>query len=326
MATLILIFVLVRLVLGVVARTVSEPDDEPRAHRGSMPTSVSIALLVWAIVPLKCLQWFGEVLRGEWATLPWLLAGLTALFPWALARRVLIPAGLCRAAYMVTRLSNWVWRGDGPGGATLAAAWALAHRKKTPPQTVAWVTAKRDANRPLRGGGILASALLADLRDDRDGMLELTRSVLLLADDPRHRAARRLAAQWLAAHAAAQGDWVEVAAVTRRVRGLSGAARLLARIAAAHLHGVSGARARAQLWATWLLAPRRVQTWGWVRAALRAEPSGEVPSNGAPDATRADSEDVPPTPEPSAAHPVAGAPSDTDSAGAVDPTTVALVG
>ncbi|MBL4689066.1 MAG: hypothetical protein JKY37_31025, partial [Nannocystaceae bacterium] len=213
MPVVLLVAVLARLVLGALSR--GAQGDGAQARKSTVPTSVSFAVLVWAIVPLKCVFWVTAIHGGEVGALPWLMGGLLVLFPWALAHRVLVPLGLWRSAYVVTHLSCWVWRGDTRGGALLAGVWALAHgRGRVSPKATAWLLARREACKPTRGGSILASALLSEIRDDRDGMLALTRSVLLLADDPRHQAARALAAQWLAAEAVARGDWSEAASVT----------------------------------------------------------------------------------------------------------------
>lgn len=266
---LLLIAALIRLILGVLAMSASAAGDKA-GHATSPPQGVYWAVLVWAVVPICCVVWCLGAFDGDLSRVPWLVAGLLVLFPWWATRRVFIPLGMWRTAYAVTRLSAYWWRGDTEGGATMAAAWALLHGRGRPnAAAVTWILARRDAQQPLRGGGLLATALIADLRDDREGMLALTRSVLHLAPDPRHFGARAIATQWLAADAASRGDWPAVEALTQAVRPLNAEARLLGFIARGQRHGVRGALAKGRLMAAWLLAPHRWQTWAVVAQTMR---------------------------------------------------------
>lgn len=88
---------------------------------------------------------------------------LAVLFSWATVRWVLIPIGLVRPAYWLTLLGDLSFRPDREGGAALAAAWALLRARKADADTALWVHARIDACPQLRGGGVLAGALLSSM-------------------------------------------------------------------------------------------------------------------------------------------------------------------
>ena len=275
MLGLVLLLAIVRMLMQSLALTSHDASDEARGRVSTPPGSSSFALLVWIFVPLKCLLWARALLDGDLSTLPWLAGGLVVLFPWWIVSRILVPLGRWRAAWALTHLAAWTWRGDRGGGALVAGAWTLVLRqargRRPDPKAVSWLVGRRDELRPLRGGGILGSALLAELRDDREGMLELTESVLMLSPDARHAGARGLAAQWLAAWAAERGDWDEVLAVTRRVRNVPAGARLLHLLARARVGRDERPVGKVVLLSAWLLAPGRRRTWAWVRATWAAK-------------------------------------------------------
>lgn len=275
MLGLVLLLAIVRMLMQSLALTSHDASDEARGRVSTPPGSSSFALLVWIVLPLKCLLWARALLDGDLSTLPWLAGGLVVLFPWWIVSRVLVPLGRWRAAWALTHLAAWTWRGDRGGGALVAGVGALVQRQarghKPDPKAVSWLVSRRDKLRPLRGGGILGSALLAELRDDREGMLELTESVLMLSPDARHAGSRGLAAQWLAAWAAERGDWDEVLAVTRRVRNVPAGARLLHLLARARVGKDERPVGKLAMISAWLLAPGRRRTWAWVRATWAAK-------------------------------------------------------
>ncbi|WP_052552112.1 hypothetical protein, partial [Enhygromyxa salina] len=71
------------------------------------------------------------------------LATAIVLFPWPIARHLLIPRGHVKLAWAVTRLSFWVWRRDVRGGALVAASWAAARQAQRgdppSPAQLAWI-------------------------------------------------------------------------------------------------------------------------------------------------------------------------------------------
>lgn len=269
-------------------------------HRGA-PGTVALAVLVWFVAMTLGVPAIGDVLAGDLGRLPMVALLLALLFPWWLATRVTIPLGLVRVSWLLGRLSFWTWRGDTRGGGVVAAAWALVRARAPSGRTSTWTVARRDALRPLRGGGIVATALLAERRGDRETMLMLVRSTLLLAPAAAHLAARSLAAQWLAADAAARGDWREVVRVGKAIRRQPSGLRLLVavgRVLVAPTHALGPGR-RLGLWLTWLGAPRRIATLPLLRLALDptpppagATPSVSDPQQGEQDEAIADAGDV----------------------------------
>lgn len=227
---------------------------------------------------------------------------LVTVAPWPVARGILIPLGLPRAAYRVASLSDWTWRLDRPGGAALAAAWALCRAGRRDDEALAWIEHKLEAGsgvglvaegitrHPLRGAGVCAAALLAALRGDLAGARALFESVATLDDRACPPEARRIATGWLAAEAAARGDWRAVRGFGVAGVGAGRDARLLAGVAARLLDDPAAPSAP-ELWLRWALAPRRRATLPLVRRALaaprgapRAEPEEpEVRAARAPD-------------------------------------------
>lgn len=153
------------------------------------------------------------VLVGAW----WLalLGALvtTVVMAWPLAQAIAIPMGWPRVAAALTRVSTHFGT-NRRGGALIAAAWAI-NRQRTPrPDDLAWVEARRDQTGRLGDCEVVAGALLAAARGDRDGARALLDSLTLL---PEHTpAARELAAEWLAADDAERGDWRRIVARSRR--------------------------------------------------------------------------------------------------------------
>lgn len=270
---LLLVLAALRVALGLLLHRADPSSGGPGAPPVAPSSSAWVAIGLWAIIPLKWLMWLAQLLGGDWSALPWLAAGLLVLFPGPIVQRLLVPAGWWRLASAVTHLSLWRWRGDVAGGALLASAQALTARPaRASGSALATLVKRRDQLDVLRGGGILASALMAELRGDHDTMLSLTRSVLWLNGEAVHTTARGLAAQWLAAEAAQRGDWSQVERLCRGVASLPPGARLLAAIADLQLSEAPGRRQRMRLLAAWLTAPHRRRTWPTVAAALRSRP------------------------------------------------------
>ncbi|WP_437778112.1 hypothetical protein [Sorangium sp. So ce1097] len=276
---LLALAVVVRAIVEVAARKAA-PGAPSRGAAGASRTPVTIVLVPIA-VPLA----IGLAAGQLWCAL--LLAPLAPLIaPWLVARHAIIPLGLPRAAYYVALLSDWTWRADRRGGAALAAAWALCRARRPDPAAEAWIserlegTGQRDGagrggdggaaavgTEPLRGAGVAAGAMLAAFRGDTEGARALFASVASLDERACPREARRIAAGWLAAEAAARGDW---AAVIERAADGGGRATALLGAAAARLLGEPAAPGALELWLRWLAAPRRRAALPLVRRALAA--------------------------------------------------------
>ncbi|MFV8756743.1 hypothetical protein ACNOYE_39875 [Nannocystaceae bacterium ST9] len=227
---------------------------------------------VWAIVLALILCFVGalfvlSIARGHVANLVPLALIVLLLFPWPITRAVLIPLGAWRAAWNLTQLAGWVWRGDVAGGQFVAGTWALLRRRVPEAGAIAWLSARRDELTTLEGAGVLGSALLADALGDREQARRLMRSVADFDDDHCPPITRHLANEWRIADAAARGDWTEVEQLGRSPQRRSRAARLLGAIAA-RLIGYPPVPGAFALIGLWLLAPSRVRHFGLLRRAL----------------------------------------------------------
>lgn len=175
------------------------------------------------------LWWVGVAavarLAGPWALVPLLPALLLALEPSALAVRAAV-RGRSRTAWWATRLSLVVWRKDRRGGAALMAARAELAAGRVP------VTP--EVQGPVSAGFVMAEALAASARGDREGARALVAAAGWFERRPTALAAVRQ--EWIGADLAARGRWDALAdltdaeASTPRLRALrAAAARLLDR-------------------------------------------------------------------------------------------------
>ena len=210
----------------------------------------------------------------------------------AAIRFVLVPAGFHRVAYQAALYSR-----PGPDAAAYAlcvAAWAS---RDGDGRAAAWVAAHRDARHPLGDAEIAATAFLAATRGDDATARELLRSLTMIVED--HPAVRELAGEWLACDAAERGAWSELCDhITAAGWPATPLGFLLEGVAARHT-GAAGAPSARELWARWLIAPRRRVTRALVVEALAATPPArrEPATTAEPDAP-----DATPLPSAVAAH------------------------
>lgn len=213
-----------------------------------VPTGVSLVLLgqVWALLPLVLLA-----------------------FPWVVSRVVLIPLGQVRLAYWLTFTSDVVFHADRRGGAAVAGAWALAMRSSLDEATVDWLAGKLEAERPLRGAGVLATGLLLAARGDREGARAMLETVEGIDERVCPPAIARIANGWLATDAAERGAWARVAELGETLRRGGRLAWLLSAIAQSlQLEPMSPGKLG--LWLRWALAPQRRATRPMVERAVAA--------------------------------------------------------
>ncbi|PRP99904.1 hypothetical protein [Enhygromyxa salina] len=243
------------------------------------------AWLVWFILgPVFMLEiglLIEAITTGDWGSalvaLGFTLATAIVLFPWPIARGLLIPGGRVKLAWAVTRLSFWVWRRDVRGGALVAASWALTRRAqrggRVSPQLLAWIE-RRMAATPvgevrwrLGGAGIVAAGLLAEGRGDRDQARQLLSSAGELSEPTWPRHAIALAWTWLCAEAVERGAWREVEFLARTAPIEASATKFLGAVAA-RLTGIAPLPSNLELRWRWLVAPRRIATAELLRRAL----------------------------------------------------------
>ena len=272
---------------GVLVAMLASSSGSKQQPQAPVSAGAVVAVLIWTILGPAWFYELGLVLetigRGAWGeaavALGFFLATSIVLFPWPIARRILIPLGQVRLAWAVTRLSFWAWRRDVRNGAVIAGAWAAIRRAQAgpdgslAPELLTWLEARRD--QPPRGtvrwrtggAGIVATGLLAEARGDRATARRLLSSALELAEPTRPPTAIELASAWLAAEAMERGAWREVEFLARtaplRTRRLLWFGGVAARVT-----GIAPLPSDAKLIALWLLAPGRVAGYPLLRRAL----------------------------------------------------------
>jgi hypothetical protein len=275
---------------GVIAALVAAARTTRQESPTPFAPEAALAVVLWILVgPVWMLQTTvlvdailrGELLEAMQAFAGWSLATVV-LFPWPIARLWLIPRGHPRLAWLVTRLSFWVWRRDVPGGALIAASWATARgaqRGVAPSaKTLGWIerrlsaTSTHSSRWTLGGAGIVAAGLLAEARHDRVQARRLIASAGELAEPTWPRAAIRLAWEWLSAEAMARGAWREVEFLARTAPVESRTLAFLGSVAA-RLTGVAPLPNDLLLQWRWFAAPRRFATRELLRRAVAAPAS-----------------------------------------------------
>lgn len=251
--------------------------------------------LVWFYLApdtLLIAAWF--VLAGLRIFLVPIFVMFVLLFPWPIARYVLIPLGQVRLAYWLTYTSDFTFRGDREGGAAVAGAWALARQRVRDGADTNWMIGKLAVAAPLRGAGAFASCLLLAALDDLEGAHALIEGVVRQGGPTCRRSVRRLACGWLSASSAGRGDWATVAELGRTLGQGGRAAWLLSGVAQVLLREPA-APGRVALWLRWMLAPRRRRTLSLLRRALAALGDPVLGPEEGPPAARAEAPvDVPP--------------------------------
>lgn len=221
--------------------------------------------LGWSVLVSACAAGLvaiaGAVTAALWAVGLWWLGVIAVLVlatPFAAApivRYALVPLGAARAAYYLGTLA---WNGRDPAAYGLCcAAWAFAHRPT--PAAEAWIARRRAARVPLGDGEIAATALLVAGRGDLDTARQLLRSLDSMVEV--HPAVRELAGEWLAVDAAARGAWRELADEAAAARWPATALTFLLEGIALRRVAAAGAPRGLELWARWIVAPRRRATW-----------------------------------------------------------------
>ena len=201
-----------------------------------------------------------------------------------LVRHVLVPLGAYRLAYYV----GWASRpGKDPTAYGLvAAAWAQAARPSGRGEV--WVAHKRDERIPLGDAEVITTALLAASRGDILTARLLMRSVLMMVED--HPMVRELAGEWVACDAVERGAWSELADDAAAARWPATPLTYFLEGVAARRLGTPNAPSVRELWARWLLAPKRRITGPLRDAAIPPLP----PSPSSSETQSADPVDVVP--------------------------------
>lgn len=248
----------------------------PRPLPRGRTWQTAIAVLGWTIVAPYSTYLAVANHRAAAAYVPGTVFLVTVLL-WPFARHVLAPLGLVRASYYVAYLA-WHRILDREGSALVAAAIALHRQAEPDPADVAWIEERIQKNAPMRGGGIVAAGAMAALRGDREAARALFESVRSLDTAVCSASMREIAAEWLAAEAAARGDWEKV--VELGAGGwLAGRTNALLASVGKRLLGHEDAPSRASLALQWLLAPRRMHTLEIVERALSVQDGAAPPGD-----------------------------------------------
>lgn len=229
-------------------------------------------VLLWSMLILATSLFGVGALVGVWWCVPFVVAGMVLLAPWAVTRHVLIPLGRPRAACRLAALAGWTWKRDCQGGGLVAGAWAIARQRTPDRDAMDWLAARRDRQPAFHASHALATGLLAAARGDLAGARRLLESVDEIGPQRSPRMVHALARDWLVADAAAQGDWPRVARLARGARASTRTTRLLGRVGARLAH-VPPAPAAWSVWLAWAVAPHRRHTLDLARQAVRAIPA-----------------------------------------------------
>jgi hypothetical protein len=229
------------------------------------------AVMMLATCGLLSLWLVGK--KGEmwWPLFAMVCMAIPLVHPWLVVRGLFIPLGLARAAVRVSRLGGHPWFRDPVGGAVLAGVLAALHRGKHDPALARWLRVRLAEDR-IGGAGIVALGLLAAESGDRETARVVLGSLDEIEPDICPPLARAIALDWLAADAARRGAWHELVDriaddpfPTRTTRFVGLCARRMV--------GESVDRGSI-LWA-WLMAPRRLATFGLVWSCLRERAAPE---------------------------------------------------
>lgn len=198
---------------------------------------------------------------------PWALSAAVFLFPWFLARRVAY-LGLAGPARILGRLALYTFSEDLKGGALLASALALAHRRTHDDKLAARIVEDLDeVPPPIRGASIAALGLVAASAGRAEEARDFFRSIGHFEKKITPRVARAIATEWLVADAARAGDWAEVGRLAQ-ARGPRSALVHFAGFAARRFEGGSRAPGDLALKIAWLLTPRHAKTRVLLQRAL----------------------------------------------------------
>lgn len=216
--------------------------------------------------------WFvGTVLSLTVALLligaPIVAALLLALAAWLivphwLIETLAIPRGWHRAAW---HLAGFDPRSDGATWPALVAARAAA-RAGAPTAAATWITSRLPER--LDGAGVVVHALLAHGAGDRADARRLLQSLAALPSPGVD--AERVASEWLALDAAERGAWREL--VDGIATWPATPLRYLLEAVALDRLGLPRAPGAARRWLRWLVAPARLATWRYLRAAPPTPP------------------------------------------------------
>ncbi len=251
-----LVIILVRVLLG---RNGSTQFEVRRSLR---------VLLVKLVVGVLFFAWVEGLTKQRLFVAPILIVYFA---PTLLLRGVFVPLGWPRVAYYFARVT-WPL-GFSDSDAVVACFYgAVALRGRSELSAIKKFETTLGAATKLDGAGLVSLGLLAAARGDMLRAIELFSVADTLHSRFISREARRVARDYLIAHAAERGAWQAVISLGLQRKPNLRWSYLLARTAQ-RLTRHSGAPSRVALYFWWLLAPRRRKTWPLVKRALGVHPA-----------------------------------------------------
>ena len=291
--------------VGLLAAMVAATGRARHRPKAPIPAGAVVAVIVWLVFgPALAfeLTLLAEALRagdlsGAAVALAWMLVTTLVLYPWPITRAILIPLGRVRLAWLLTRMSFWIWRGDVKGGAVVAATWAAVRQtRRGRPLSASQLqflearlaaSSSAEVRWRLGGAGIVAAGLLAEARGEREQARRLLLSAGELAEPTWPAQALLTAWSWLTSEAIERGAWRE-AEFLARTAPLPGRSTEFLGAVAARLTGIAPLPGDTVLQWRWLLAPNRMATRELLARALAAPRDATPPPDEAGQAEGSD--------------------------------------
>lgn len=180
-----------------------------------------------------------------------------------------LPLGLPRVAYWIVRLCKPVnFASDPHMGGMFYGALAMARHGCTPKE-LDWLNDKlvSQPKTDLNGTGVVTAGILAALKGYKQQARYLFRNADSRFGPYTPRSVKRVARNWLVADAVQHAEWLEVIRLGMRGKDSTLWSYTVARIAERYI-GQGQPRHDWQLWALWLIAPRRRLLLPILRRAL----------------------------------------------------------
>lgn len=238
----------------------------PRRHTHRFGYWGTLCAAVLLLVPFSICLW------NEVGIVPsavaWPLLVFAAVRPWGLIRAIVvrsIPWPVARALGVIAVPLRPMY------GASLFAALALAGRKERDPAAIAWVEGRLRVMRHLAADGLLARALLAEVRGQHALALRLADELTRWTAAFSSAAAGALACEWVCLELAERGEWSRIPLLARGAT--SATTRLLLEVSR---QVADPGRAAWRLWVAWLLAPAHRKTLRVVHSALSPMPTDRI--------------------------------------------------
>ncbi len=170
--------VIVAMLIGLAAGARGGDRNPRRTWTGRGPRTVVVWLVMGPLWLAALLLLLSGVVNTPLVT--GVGVGTVVLFPWPIARTVLIPLGLVRSAWLMTSLADFTWGRDPGGGRAVAAVLAAWHGLRAPrsrlealwqrlhrrPSDLAFARKRLQGLDLVGAGAAVAAGLLAEVDGD----------------------------------------------------------------------------------------------------------------------------------------------------------------